>query len=301
VGADQSAFDGAGCRVAVLDTGIDEAHPAFHGMTLNQRDFTGCGNRDKNGHGTHCAGIVFGRDVDGGRIGVASGVTDALIGKVLDDDGRGSSAAVHDGLMWAIERGADVIALSLGFDYPGSVRKLTEAGWPIELATTQALREYTDNLELFRTLMSHSALRRYGSAPLLVAAAGNESKRSERPDFVLMPGLPSSAFHLSVGAVGRSRSGYAVAHFSNGPPKVVAPGVNIVSAAPGGGLATMSGTSMACPHVAGLAALWACRLRRDGDEVNAEGLLSHLLHSASRDRIPNCGTRDVGRGLVSAP
>jgi subtilisin family serine protease len=66
--ADMSPYSGEGVIVAVLDTGIDAAHPAFAGMELVQRDFTGAGNGDVHGHGTHCAGTIFGRDVDGLRV-----------------------------------------------------------------------------------------------------------------------------------------------------------------------------------------------------------------------------------------
>ena len=83
VGADVSAFNGHEAVVAVLDTGIDPAHPAFAGVNLVQKDFTGEGNGDNHGHGTHCAGTIFGRAVGGQRIGVAPGVAKALIGKVL--------------------------------------------------------------------------------------------------------------------------------------------------------------------------------------------------------------------------
>ena len=80
VGADTSPFDGDGIVVAVLDTGIDPSHPAFAGVTLVQKNFTAASDDDQNGHGTHCAGTIFGRDTGGTRIGVARGVKMALIG-----------------------------------------------------------------------------------------------------------------------------------------------------------------------------------------------------------------------------
>ncbi len=92
VRADVSTFTGADTVVAVLDTGIDRSHPAFAGVDVVENDFSGTGDGDRQGHGSHCAGTVFGRDVDGARIGVARGVTRALIGKVLGDDGGGTSA-----------------------------------------------------------------------------------------------------------------------------------------------------------------------------------------------------------------
>ena len=69
--------------VAVLDTGIDPNHVAFNGVNLTRRNFTAEGDDDLHGHGTLCAGTIFGRDVNGLRIGVARGVSDAIIGKVL--------------------------------------------------------------------------------------------------------------------------------------------------------------------------------------------------------------------------
>ena len=104
VGADVSARTGAGIVVAVLDTGIDASHPAFAGVEIIEEDFSGYGNGDVQGHGTHCAGTIFGRDVDGMRIGVAPGVTKALIGKVLGDDGNGGSDMLFRGIQWASSR-----------------------------------------------------------------------------------------------------------------------------------------------------------------------------------------------------
>src|SRR3984893_12631414 len=79
VKADTSRFTGDGVTVAVLDTGIDQSHAAFAGMqnTIVQNDFTATGNGDGQGHGTHCAGTIFGREVEGKRIGIAPGVTKA--------------------------------------------------------------------------------------------------------------------------------------------------------------------------------------------------------------------------------
>ena len=122
VAAHSSPFDGKGVIVAVLDTGIDKTHPAFAGVTLVEKDFTGGGNGDVNGHGTHCAGTIFGRDVDGRRIGIARGVTNALIGKVLGAGG-GSSDQIVQAIQWAVNEGANVISMSLGIDFPGAVKQ----------------------------------------------------------------------------------------------------------------------------------------------------------------------------------
>lgn len=104
--------------------------PAFRGITLIQENFTpDPDGDDRHGHGTHCAGTIFGRDVDGERIGVARGVETALIGKVLDRHGRGSTAGVLRGMQWAEDQGANVISLSLGFDFIALVESLeNEAG-----------------------------------------------------------------------------------------------------------------------------------------------------------------------------
>src|SRR5262249_54000220 len=153
VKADESHFDGSGVVMAILDTGIDKTHVAFGGIELVEQDFTGDGNGDQAGHGTHCAGTVFGRDVGGTRIGIARGVTRALIGKVLGNDGRGSSEALYRAMTWAINSGARVISMSLGFDYPGLVQRFVGEGWPPELATSVALEAYRANLRLFDDIM----------------------------------------------------------------------------------------------------------------------------------------------------
>ena len=105
VGATASPFDGSGITVAVLDTGIDPNHPAFAGAELLRRNFTTEGEDDLNGHGTHCAGTIFGKDVQGRRIGVARNIKRALIGKVLGEGG-GSSATIAKAIQWAVEEGA---------------------------------------------------------------------------------------------------------------------------------------------------------------------------------------------------
>jgi subtilisin family serine protease len=302
VGADTSPFSGRGIVVAVLDTGIDAAHPAFAGVTLMEEDFTGEGNGDAHGHGTHCAGIIFGRNVDGLRIGVAPGVSKALIGKVLGARG-GSSDRIVQAMQWALDNGANIISMSLGMDFPGYVKELEHAGFPTEVATSRALEGYRANVQLFERLAAFIRAREaFGQPTITVAAAGNESRRDENPDFEIAVSPPAVAEGvISVGALGEGDQGMTLASFSNTGTTVCGPGVRITSAKRGGGLVAMSGTSMATPHVAGVAALWAQKFKTTS-VLNAQYLMAKLVASGSTDGLqPGLDLFDIGAGLVHAP
>ncbi|MDB5777481.1 MAG: peptidase [Herbaspirillum sp.] len=304
VKADQSRYTGMGVTVAVLDTGIDKTHPAFAGVGLIEKDFSGHGDGDRLGHGTHCSGIIFGRDIDGQRIGVARGVERALIGKVLGDDGAGQSSMVFEALTWAMHEKADIISMSLGFDFPGMVVKLTSEGWPVDLATSTALEAYRGNLRMFDAIMAVlKAQSAFGVSPLVVAAAGNESRREMNREYRIAASLPAAADNVvSVAAVGRAGENYTVANFSNIFASVAAPGMDIASAWPGGGLRTLSGTSMACPHVAGVAALWWEALRGAKRKPSAKNVTARLLAKARSDVfVKDIDEADVGQGIVTSP
>ena len=206
VGADTSSLSGDGVRVAVLDTGIDASHPAFDGVELVQRNFTGESDEDLDGHGTHCAGTIFGRDIDGKRIGVAPHVPTALIGKVLGEDGADSDVIVT-AIEWALRNDAQVISMSVGIDFPGMVVDLEHEGVPTELATSMALEGYRANILLFERLGSLVEARASFTGPcLLVAAAGNESRRDEDPDFVIAVSPPARGGRHAFSRGGRAGS-----------------------------------------------------------------------------------------------
>lgn len=304
IGATASKFTGQGVTVAVLDTGIDVSHPAFAGVEIEQRDFSGDGDGDRQGHGTHCAGTIFGRDVGGVRIGVAPGIKRALVGKVLGDNGAGDSEMIIDGINWALSRGANVISMSLGFDFPGMVASWLEDNWPPELATSNALEAYRVNLRAFDAVMNLTKARGgLGGGALVVAASGNESRRDDHPNWRIATSLPAAADDvISVAAIGRDGEQFSVANFSNSMALVSAPGVDILSARAGGGLQSLSGTSMACPHVAGVAALWWETIRKSGRTPTPINVRAALIDKARRESFtPRYAEIDFGQGLVAAP
>lgn len=304
--ADASSCSGDGVVVSILDTGIDKTHPAFQGVEIIEQDFSGSGNGDRNGHGSHCAGTILGRDLDGKRIGIARDVKKALIGKVLADNGSGSSDMIFQAIQWAIDQGSQVVSMSLGFDFPGMVKTLTDGGWPVDLATSNALEAYRGNLRMFDALMRMAAaMAAFRSGTVIVAAAGNESRTNENPNYKIGASLPAAAEGvLSVGAVQQQPDGkLGIAYFSNTFPQVAAPGVDILSVKVGGGLRSMSGTSMACPHVAGVAALWWESLRKSRSvNPSAQLVVARLLGSARTDVFaPGVVIADRGVGLITSP
>lgn len=235
-----SGYDGAGVTVAVLDTGVDATHPDLEDRVDAQVNFSESPDTvDRVGHGTHVASTVAGSGArSGGKYkGVAPGAR-IISGKVLGDDGSGSPSGIIAGMQWAVAQGAKVVNLSLGSD-----------GTPETDPVEQAVNELSAD-----------------SGTLFVVAAGNSGPAAGT---IGSPG--SAAAALTVGAVDRTD---VIAEFSSrGPtadgslkPDLTAPGVDIVAAKAAEGVegdqaadgyVSMSGTSMATPHVAGAAAILA--------------------------------------------
>ncbi len=276
VGIDPSyrTATGKGSVVAVLDTGVQLGHPDLKGRIADERSFvTGQRVDDLNGHGTHCAGTIASAPVFAVSGGVRYGVAPEcrlLIGKVLSNEGFGSDVDILAGITWAADNGAHVISLSLG-----SAR---QRGEPFSAPYEYVARHLLDR----------------NPGTLLVAAAGNES---DRPYFVETVGNPAAC--PSVLAVGAVDEYGDVAVFSCadddhvGILDVVGPGVDVISSVPGG-RASYSGTSMATPHAAGVAALWR---EYFGVDTTARDLRS-VLRNAAWKFGPST---DHGRGLIQAP
>jgi subtilisin family serine protease len=272
-GVAQSAFSGRGVRVAVLDTGMDLGHPDFLGRNIVSRSFVlGEQVQDGHGHGTHCIGTALGPKEPGQlpRYGIAY-EADIYAGKVLSNRGSGGDAGILAGIEWAVRNQCRVISMSLG------------------AATTPG--------QAYSRIFEAVAKRALSAGTLIVAAAGNESQR---------PGLISPVSHPancpSIMAVAAFDMQLQIAVFScggitgqGGQVDISGPGVAVRSSWPRPTLyRTISGTSMATPHVAGIAALHA----EANSDVRGGALGWLLLQSAKRVDMP---TRDIGAGLVQAP
>ncbi|MFF8530935.1 S8 family serine peptidase [Streptomyces sp. SAS_267] len=271
----EAGLTGKGVTVAVLDTGVDTSHPDLAGRVTRTRSFIdGEEVADRNGHGTHVTSTVGGTGAasDGQEKGVAPEATLA-VGKVLSDQGSGSESQIIAGMEWAArDVHAKVVSMSLGSTEP------SDGTDPMAAAVDTLSKE---------------------TGALFVIAAGNTGA----PSSIGSPGAADSA--LTVGAVD---SADEAAYFtSTGPrygdnalkPDLSAPGVDILAArsqlVSGSGYYTsMSGTSMATPHVAGVAALLA---QEHPDWTGAQ--LKDALMSTSK-RL-DASVYALGAGRVSVP
>lgn len=260
-----SSRSGAGIKVAVLDTGLDSTHPDFVGRNITSESFiAGASSQDGHGHGTHCIGTSCGPKAPTGtrRYGVAY-EADIFAGKVLSDEGSGSDGGILAGINWAVANGCAVISMSLGADVSSPHPPYTQAGR--------------------RALVRGS---------LIIAAAGNNANRPGNKGFV---GAPANS--KSVMAVAALDSELGIARFSarslpgrGGQVDIAGPGVDVYSSWPmPQRYRSISGTSMATPHTAGIAALWAQATGRRGLELWAT-----LVKESQRLGEPSV---DVGAGL----
>lgn len=222
--------------IAVLDTGIDEAHPDLAGRVSLRHDFTGSasGAADVEGHGTHVAGIVAavannGQGVAG--VGYSVGLISA---KVLDDSGAGSLSQLISGINWAADNGAKVINMSLGATSQGTWDDC-DPSW------------YEDLFDAGVNELKDAINGAWNNGIVLVASAGNNGNTFKQ--------WPGSCSHVLAVADTQSNDTISPTSTRGSWVHVAAPGTGILSTRTGGGFVGKSGTSMAAPHVAGLAAL----------------------------------------------
>ncbi len=267
-----AGYDGTGVKVAVLDTGADQSHPDLAGRISEAVSFVpGETTDDGNGHGTHTTSTVGGDGAASGGLekGVAPGAN-LIIGKVLSNEGEGDDSWVIAGMQWAVGEGARVISMSLGGSDPSD--------------GTDPMSQAVDQLSA-------------QSGALFVIAAGNAGAEAS----MSAPGTADAA--LTVGAID---SNDQLAYFSSvGPrygdyalkPDISAPGVDILADLAGGNAdigyyTTMSGTSMATPHVAGAAAI----LAQEHPDWNGQQIKDALMSTSKA--LPDYTAYQVGDGRV---
>lgn len=224
-------------KIAILDTGIDSGHGDLKDKISAAKNFTT--NKtiaDRNGHGTHVAGIAAATTNNAKGVAGVSYNSSLMIGKVLSDNGSGSYSWVANGIVWAANNGAKVINMSLGGP-----------------SASQALEDAINYA--------------WGKGVIVVAAAGNEN--TSNPSFpAYYPNV------IAVAATDESDNRASFSNFGNWVD-IAAPGVNILSTYPRSGktdrYAYLGGTSMASPFVAGLAALvWSTSHGTDNSSVRSQ-------------------------------
>lgn len=259
-----SFSQGKAIKVFVLDTGIDGSHPDLAANLRAGRSFVPDESTtdDFNGHGTHCAGTIAAALNGSGVVGVAPAAYLHPV-KVLNRTGSGAWSGLIAALDWVMDKkGQRIASMSLGgASAPTALEQMCDAA--------------------------------AADGVLLVAAAGN----SGPPPGRARSSVGAPAQYDSVIAVSAIDSNNAIASFSSRGPEVelCAPGVQVLSTWPGGGYRRLNGTSMACPHVAGTAAVaWGSHRWGTNDELRRLlALTADALGVPGRDDLFGFGRVDA--------
>lgn len=240
---DDLPHKGEGVTIGIIDSGVSDDHPGLHpagGRNCVRRENSALWHEDASGHGTHCAGVVAATIAS--RKGVKGYAPKARI-FAYKTVPKGKHGPIGDAIVRAVKQavkdGCDIISMSFGSSESGA-----------------------------HTALSQALVKAYEKGVFCVAAAGNEAGAVNYPAaFPLVMGVgafgklgayPTDSLHADFESERRSRDGsYYLASFSNSGRNLdfCAPGVAVVSTVPGGGYVAKDGTSMACPQVAGIAAL----------------------------------------------
>lgn len=297
-----AGVDGSGVRVVVIDTGIDATHPFFDGRVVYQYDFADNDTQaiDRNGHGTHVAGVIAGADAMFG--GVAQGA-ELIVLKVFGDDGSGSFASLERALQWVNANAAawniGVVNLSLG-DGANWADAGSRYGLGDEFAALAAKNVITVAAAGNNYANVNALGVAYPAADPAVLAVG-----------AVWAGDFGGPWRFGNGGVDEATSADQIASFSqrdDDQVDIFAPGARLTSAAIGGGVRTMQGTSQSAAYVSGVAALAQQLAHQQLGRALTVGEFHTLLASTAvsihdgddeRDNVANTGL-DFGRLDVKA-
>lgn len=245
-----NGYDGTGITVAVLDTGVDRSHPDLSHKIVDAINMTG--EAITESHGTHVAGTIV---ADGLLIGGARGAQ-VLDIKVLGRNG-GDINVIANAIRTAADRGAQIINMSLGGSGFNS-----------------------HQINSLRTAIMYA----WNKGSVCIAASGNDGNSVSTPDRYSYPAAIEPTESVAACEVGESLNDISLAYFSNENDRVdlAACGYNVLSTIIGGKYAIYSGTSMATPHVAAMAACLAQYLKKNKPELTGQlfsDYLSSLLYS----------------------
>lgn len=282
--------------IAVVDTGVDKEHADLTvsgGVRYYNAGSTDASFDDNNGHGSHVAGIIAAKDNDAGVVGVCPGARIWAV-KVLDSSGSGYTSDIVAGLNWVLARSADieVVNMSLGgtgrsSSYRTAIQNCVNAGIVVVVAAGNSKVDVYGKDGKFGTYDDYIPAS-YPEAMTISAMADSDG----------LPGGLGTTTSYGPDDSWATFSNYSKSVTSTNPVTsagkaidLILPGVNIYSCYKDANYATMSGTSMACPHGAGLAALYIVQNGRANDAAGVATIRQALIDGGKLQSDPTYGLK----------